>query len=341
MRFLLLLCSFSHGGCSERLSAFTGLRLCATSSLSTPRPKSDCSKDPAPVFPLSGSGSVSIVLEKTDAAMTGYTLSAVAKEEQGSKKRSLNIVIDTPGSTAARKISFKGVLSTESDVAAKMDAKTPWGSVGVESKIVNRADVKSLEMKLVHNADKEYFAKVQLDVSRSGDRVSYSPSVEFGSPSLARAVLLEGTFAYAPASSMEMTLRPRGPWADQPFGVQIVLKRESDSRSGRSSKISLVEDIATPLGKLSIKSEVAASGNLYTASVDMKYGAEKQHSLALNGQIEKRDVSDARAKSYKTAVVYKSSRFPVSNVDLVWDFVASPQVSFAASCSCIAFDVGR
>jgi len=318
--------NFSHGGCSERLSAFTGLRLCATSSLSTPRPKSDCSKDPAPVFPLSGSGSVSIVLEKTDAAMTGYTLSAVAKEEQGSKKRSLNIVIDTPGSTAARKISFKGVLSTESDVAAKMDAKTPWGSVGVESKIVNRADVKSLEMKLVHNADKEYFAKVQLDVSRSGDRVSYSPSVEFGSPSLARAVLLEGTFAYAPASSMEMTLRPRGPWADQPFGVQVVLKRESDSRSGRSSKISLVEDIATPLGKLSIKSEVAASGNLYTASVDMKYGTEKQHSLALNGQIEKRDVSDARAKSYKTAVVYKSSRFPVSNVDLVWDFVASPQM---------------
>ena len=101
--------------------------------------------DKAPMFPLSGYGSASMVIEKIDPKMQGYSLSAQIKEETP-KSRSLTIVVDTPGSSTARKVTFKGLLVTDPDVVAKVEAKTPWGSVAIESELVNRPEVKSLMM---------------------------------------------------------------------------------------------------------------------------------------------------------------------------------------------------
>ena len=65
--------------------------------------------DKAPMFLLSGYGSASMVMEKIHPKMQGYTLSAQIKEETH-KSRSLNIIVDIPGSSTARRANWSTAL---------------------------------------------------------------------------------------------------------------------------------------------------------------------------------------------------------------------------------------
>ena len=96
---------YSRGGCYYYPSLMMiGMRLCATRSVSTPRPASVISSDPTPDFPLSGSTSFAIVLEKTEPSMTGYLLSI--NTEERSTEWTVSIELDTPGSVTNRQISI-------------------------------------------------------------------------------------------------------------------------------------------------------------------------------------------------------------------------------------------
>ena len=316
--------SYERGGCSERTTAVTGMRLCASSSLTIPRPQSDLSKDPAPAFPLSGPGSFAIVLEKSEPSMKGYLLIANIKQ-QGPKASSFDMTLDTPGSTTSRTVTVKGSLTSAPTLSVKVEGKAPWGSVGAEGEIVNQDNVKSVQLKIVSQDKREYFGKVQVDVSRADRKYSYSASVEAGWPQQARAVLLEGKFAHVVGNSIQMSLKPSGPYANVPLSVQGAISREF---SANIQKIALTDlELITPLGRMIVSIDIGRNDLTYSANYNMKYGREqsKMQSVIFNGQVQRMNQPDG-AVSYKTNAIYKSSRFPRMNVDLKWDLQHSSTV---------------
>jgi len=309
--------SYERGGCSERTTAVTGMRLCASSSLTIPRPGSDLSKDPAPAFPLSGPARFSVVLEKSEPSMKGYLLLANLKQ-QGPKAMSFDMTLDTPGSTTSRTVTVKGSLTTAPTLSVKVEGKAPWGSVAAEGEIVNQDTVKSIQLKIVSQDKREYFGKINVDISRADRQYSYAGSVEAAWPQQTRAVLLEGKFAHVVGSSIELSLKPSGPYAKVPLSVQGAISREF---SANVRKIALTNlEIITPLGKMTVSSDIGRNDLTYSANYNMKYGREqsKMQSVTFNGQVQKMPQNDG-VDSYKTNVLYKSSRFPQMNIDLKWD----------------------
>lgn len=304
------------------------MRLCATSSVSIPRPLSDSAKDPAPAFPLSGSTAFSVVLEKTEPSMKGYILSATTTQEDPKSKTFL-MTFDTPGSRTNRKISIKGLLSLAPTMTIKVDTKAPWGSLAVEAEMVDRPEVKSVLMKVTTQEKREYYGKVQVNVVRGDRQYTLATTVEAGWPQQPRAVILEGGFGHEIGRSVELSLKPAGPYAKLPYNFQVTIGREF---SATVQKIWLNNfQLVTPLGSALLSTEIGRQERNYVAALNMKYGTEhKMNAVSFNGHVQSVPQAGDKAVSYKTVVQYKSSRFPNMNIDLKWDLQAAPKVELAS-----------
>lgn len=280
--------------------------------------------DPAPAFPLSGSGSFAIVLEKTEPSMKGYLLSASLKQE-GPKSTSFVMSLDTPGSQTNRKVSVKGTVTSAPTWALKVDSKAPWGSLAVEGEMVDREDAKSVQVKLTTQDKREFFGKWQMNIARADRKYTYTTSVEAGWPNQPKSVILEGKFGHVVGSSVEISIKPAGPYASWPLSLQGTVTREF---SASVQKIALSNfQLTTPLGKTMLSTEIGHQDKTYSTNFNMKYGTEqKLHSVNLNAKVQSVPVQTDDAVSYKTVVSYKSSRFPKMNMDLKWDVQGSPSV---------------
>ena len=285
---------------------------------------SDSSKDPAPAFPLSGSGSFSIVLEKTEPSMKGFLLSATSNQE-GPKTTSFLMTFDTPGSKTNRKVSIKGLLTSAPTMTVKVDTKAPWGNLAVEAEMVNEAEVKSVLLKVLTQEKREYYGKVNVAVTREDRKYSLATTVEAGWPQQARAVILEGGFGHEIGRAVELSLKPSGPYAKMPWAFQVTVGREF---SATTQKVWLNNlEMTTPIGKALLSTEISRQDKNYVAAFNMKYGTvQKMNAVNFNGHIQTVSQQD-KSISYKTNVLYKSSRFPAMNVDLKWDILSSPTVT--------------
>lgn len=285
----------------------------------------DPSSDPTPAFPFSGTGSFAIVLEKTEPTMTGYILSATSKQE-GPKATSFLMMFDTPGSRTNRKISIKGMLTSAPTMSLKVDSKAPWGNMAAEVEMINRADVKSVMLKATTQEKREYYGKVQVNVARGSGRYSLATTVEAGWPQQARAIIMEGGFGHEIGRSVELSLKPSGPYAKLPYAFQVTIGREM---TATVQKFWLTNfQLATPLGSVLLSTEVGRQERNLLATLNMKYGTEqKMHAVSFNGHVQSTVQTAEKSASYKSAVMYKSSRFPRMNVDLKLDIQTSPTVS--------------
>ena len=270
---------YKHGGCSERLTPVTGLRLCAQSRLNVPRPLSNPKMDAAPSFPLSGHGAFSVVLEKTDASMKGFHLKLDITDKSNSKSRSQHFKLE-------------GVMST-----------SPSSEFRFETELRN-TQTKSLSLKITRN-NQNYYAKIQLNVDNQKDVNTYTTSVEIEHPAQARAVIFEGKVAHRVGKSMEISAKPAGPYARVPMQLQATISREM---SAHVTKVSLTDvTFVTPLGSAVINTaEINLQKDSSSAVFDMTYGAEK-HSVVFDARVV------TQPTVFKSAVNYKSSRFPQSN----------------------------
>lgn len=274
---------------------------------------------------MSGKGHFSIVLEKSEPTMKGYLLTASTKQE-GNKAKSFSMTIDTPGSKTSRAMTLKGTLTTTPALAVKVDGKTPWGSVGAEAEMVNRDDNKYVQLKITTSDKREFFGKVQTTVTKGERGYAVATNVEGAWPGQARAVLLEGGFTHVIGNSFELNLKPSGPFATWPFAFQATFGREF---TATVSKVSLTNfQLTTPLGKTVLSTQIGRQDGTYSANLNMKYGtAQKTYAVEFNGQVQNVNPSSKEEKAWKTALLYKSSRFPQMNVDLKWDLITSPTVS--------------
>lgn len=293
--------------------------------MTIPRPAADQSEDQTPAFPFSGMGSFAIAIEKTEPSMRGYLVSATVKQE-GPKASSFVMTLDTPGSKTNRKVSVKGTM-TSSPLALKVDSKAPWGNMNLEAELVDGQDQKSAMVKLVTQDKREFYGKWQSQrtISRSENKYSYTTSVEAAWPGQPRAVILEGKFGHIIGSSIEISLKPAGPYASWPLSFQGTVSREFTSTV---QKVSLSDvQLITPLGKTILSSEIGRQDRGFLSSFNMKYGTDqKLHSVAFNAKVQSQPTQSQDDISYKTVVAYKSSRFPRMNVDLKWDLQRSPSV---------------
>ena len=285
--------------------------------------------DPTPAFPLSGPGSFAIVLEKTEPTMKGYLISATLKQE-GPKSSSFVMTLDTPGSKTNRKVSVKGTLTSAPTLALKVDTKAPWGSLAVEGELVDRDDAKSVQLKVITQDKREFYGKWQMNIARADRKYTYTTSVEAGWPTQPRSVILEGKFGHVVGSSIEISLKPAGPYASWPLSLQGTVTREFTSSVQKIALSNFL--LITPLGKTLLSTELGHQDRTYSSNFNMKYGTDqKLHSVNFNGKIQSLAVPAMDAVSYKTLVAYKSTRFPKMNVELKWDLQSSPSVSFGTN----------
>lgn len=300
------------------------MRLCATSSVSIPRPAHDPFTDPTPAFPLSGSTNFAIVLEKTEPSMKGYLLSMTATQESP-KATSFLMQVNTPGSKTNRKISIKGTMTSAPTLTIKVDTQAPWGNLAAEAELVNNAAVKSVMMKIITQDKREFYGKAQVNVVQGDRKYSLATTLEAGWPKQPRAVILEGGFGHEIGRSFQVSLKPSGPFAKLPYGFQVTLGREF---SATVQKVWLTNfQLLTPLGSALLSTEIGRQDRNYVAALNMKYGTEqKMHAVSFNGQVQSLPQPAERTVAYKTAVVYKSTRFPTMNIDLKLDVQASPTV---------------
>jgi hypothetical protein len=149
--------------------------------------------------------------------------------------------------------------------------------------------------------------------------------VEAGWPQQARAVILEGGFGHEIGRAVELSLKPSGPYAKMPWAFQVTVGREF---SATTQKVWLNNlEMTTPIGKALLSTEISRQDKNYVAAFNMKYGTEqKMNAVNFNGHIQTVSQQD-KSISYKTNVLYKSSRFPAMNVDLKWDILSSPTVT--------------
>ena len=255
--------------------------------------------------------------------MKGYLISATVKQE-GPKASSFIMTLDTPGSKTNRKVSVKGTLTSAPTLAVKVETKAPWGSLNVEGDLVDRDDQKSVQVKLVTQDKREFYGKWQMSISRADRKNSYTTSVEAGWPNQPRSVILEGKFGQVAGSSVEISLKPAGPFASWPLSFQAAVSREMSSTV---QKISLNKlQLITPLGKTILSTEIGRQDRTMLAKFDMKYGTDqKLHSVTFNSNVQSLSTTE-EDHSYKTVMNYKSSRFPTMNFDLKWDFQRSATI---------------
>jgi hypothetical protein len=234
------------------------------------------------------------------------------------------MTFDTPGSKTNRKVSVKGLLTSAPTMTVKVDSKAPWGNLAVEAEMVNEADVKSVLLKVLTQEKREYYGKVNVAVTREDRKYSLATTVEAGWPQQARAIILEGGFGHEVGRAVELSLKPSGPYAKMPWAFQVTVGREFTATTQKVWLNNL--EMTTPIGKALLSTEISRQDKNLVAAFNMKYGTEqKMNAVNFNGHIQSASQSD-KSISYKTNVLYKSSRFPAMNVDLKWDIITSPTV---------------
>ena len=274
---------YKHGGCSERLSPITGLRLCAQSRLNVPRPLANPQMDPVPSFPLSGHGDFSIVLEKTDASMKGYYLKLDMTDLSPSKSRS----------KSPEHIKLEGTMST-----------SPNSQFRFETELRNSENIKLASLQVTRN-NRNYYSKVQVNIDKQRDQTVYTSTVEIEHPDQPRTAIFEGKVNHRVGSSMEISLKPKGPLAGLPMQLQATVARQM---TAKNTKLSLTDAfIMTPFGNTVINTaEVKVQPDTSSIVLDMAYGAE-MHTVVLNSSM-------VRYSGFVGGELsYKSSRFPQTN----------------------------
>jgi len=274
---------YKHGGCSNRLTPITGLRLCAQSRLNVPSPLANPKMDPVPSFPLSGHGAFSIVLEKTDSSMKGYHLKLDVAKYEPSESRSL-----------PEHIILEGTMSA-----------SPKSEFRFETEMRNSKKIKSASLKITRN-NRDYYAKVQVDADKQKDLITYSSTVEIEHPDQPRVVIFQGKVGHRLGKSLEISMIPTGPFARVPMQLQATLSREM---TAAVTKLSMTDvNIMTPLGRAVINTaEINIQTETSVVVFDMSYGAEK-HSVVFDGHVS------MQPTVFKSAMNYKSSRFPSTNI---------------------------
>jgi len=151
----------------ETLAAITGLEMCGEVRL----PNAAMVKT-APYFPLTGPVNMRLAIAKKDAKLTSYDFEASRTSVDGVE--ALKLILDTPGSEINRELSTIVSLNT---VAKTLDinVRSPWKKVAVAASLVNNADLKKVNAKLVIDEKKEYSATATVLVQREKDIMKIIP----------------------------------------------------------------------------------------------------------------------------------------------------------------------
>jgi len=151
----------------ETLAAITGLEMCGEIRL----PNAAMVKT-APYFPLTGPVNMRLAIAKKDAKLTSYDFEASRTSVDGVE--ALKLILDTPGSETNRELSTIVSLNT---VAKTLDinVRSPWKKVAVAASLVNNADLKKVNAKLVIDEKKEYSATATVLVQTEKDIMKIIP----------------------------------------------------------------------------------------------------------------------------------------------------------------------
>merc|ERR1712142_1046325 len=151
----------------ETFAAITGLEMCGEVRL----PNAAMVKT-APYFPLTGPVNMRLAIAKKDAKLTSYDFEASRTSVDGVE--ALKLILDTPGSEINRELSTIVSLNT---VAKTLDinVRSPWKKVAVGASLVNNADLKKVNAKLVIDEKKEYSAAATVLVQTEKDIMKIIP----------------------------------------------------------------------------------------------------------------------------------------------------------------------
>ncbi|XP_015429625.1 PREDICTED: apolipophorins [Dufourea novaeangliae] len=273
-----------YADCFEQFSTILGLTVCGKISF----PYQDIATiQQKPLFPLSGPAKFAVSLENNDVSSYHFK---VYLNTQDPKKRSFEIVLDTPKSKTNRHVSLTAEVGTEPNMYAKVSLDSPIKKASVEAALKNTAEERTLTIIALHDSS-EYYGRV--GVLASGGK--YKPVLEYK----------------VPEHIEKLASAKTGLKAGQQYNVQGTVD-VSDYQGGQKyvlDKVALV---------ISGQKLVVIDGTLIwtptSVSVDTNLGyTEKSLALKLDG----RKISD---QNYALTVSAMPSTDPHIGFKLNWEF---------------------
>ncbi|XP_031841889.1 retinoid- and fatty-acid binding glycoprotein apolipophorin [Nomia melanderi] len=161
----------THKDCFEQFSTILGVTVCGEISL----PYKDlASAQQRPMFPLSGPAKFAVSLENNDVSAYHFK---VYLNVDDPKKRSFEILLETPKSKTNRRVALNVDVGTEPNWYAKVAFDSPIKRASAEAVLKNNAQERSLSVTAVHD-QMNYYARVGL-LSSGG---KYKPVLEYKFP---------------------------------------------------------------------------------------------------------------------------------------------------------------
>jgi len=273
-------------GCFDQLSPVIGLTFCSEVGFPAEGPSFN-----AALFPLNGPAKLSIKADKDDDGMTGYRLKA-SYDRSNPHKRSLEVLVDTPGSKTNRKLSAILEASSSPEYAVKAALISPWKKVSVEGQIIDNEQKQMLVGKLL-NDKAEYSVKVGLDVTGSPDARTYAPVLEYS----------------APGGKKETLTGKDG--KKQPINIEGTVTIEKKGDTWRKYKFNGVA-VNTPMGKYGLDGAITKDTNLLAH--DLKLILDK-HTATLKTNLQK-----LGPNAYKAHIEAVPNQAPDFSFALDWDY---------------------
>ncbi|XP_047104150.1 apolipophorins isoform X1 [Schistocerca piceifrons] len=163
-----------YRGCFDQLSPVSGLTFCGNVSVPWVSPA-----HAAAFYPLNGPSHLSVSIEADD--VSEYHFRAELKKD-GSAFKSAEVLFDTPGSGADRKVLLLVERKEKPHQGVTATLKSAWKEVVAEGLLIDDNNEKSVSAKLVIDAD-EYSVKGGVKISGNPNRQVYRPVLEYKAPS--------------------------------------------------------------------------------------------------------------------------------------------------------------
>ncbi|XP_054010516.1 apolipophorins isoform X2 [Hylaeus anthracinus] len=157
--------------CFDQLSPLIGITVCGKISY----PYEDIATiHKKPMFPLSGPAEFAVTVENNDVSNYHFK---VYLDANNPKKRTFEILLDTPKSKTNRHVSLVAEVGLESPKYAKISFDSPVKKASVEAVLANNPQERSLTLTANHDQN-QYYGKIGVIASGS----KYKPVLEYKMP---------------------------------------------------------------------------------------------------------------------------------------------------------------
>ncbi|CAL7938756.1 unnamed protein product [Xylocopa violacea] len=273
-----------YSDCFDQFTTILGLTVCGKVSF----PYEDLAAlEEKPLFPLSGPVEFSVTVENTD--VTNYHF-RLYLNTQDPKKRTFEILLDTPNSKTDRRLAFTMEAGLEPNAYAKIVVDSPIKKASIDAELKKNAQERTLTITVRHDQI-EYYGRI--GVLASGNK--YKPVLEYKIPDHIEKLANVKTGS---ASGQQYKIVGSVDVSDHDGGQKFTMNKVALMASGQKL--------------INIDGSLTLAPRTLNVDANLEYG-DKSLALKLNGEL-------VGENNYKLSIAAMPSTDPNIGFNLNWEF---------------------